>query len=316
MTRRWVVIFYKFMLFISLFRGIKFSLQDIVRNIWLSITTIIILMLALFSVNTLITVDVISKAAIGAVNDKIDINLYIKTATEEGDILLLKSKITNFPEVKEITYISKAQALEDFKNKHKDSPEILDALRELARNPLSPTLIIKPKNIDQYEGLIERLNKINDPIIESRNFENHKALLSKVNYITGKVRQIGLIVSSIFIFVTIMVVFNAVRVAIYTHRREIKIMRLVGASKWFIRMPFLFSSIVYTFIGVFFIAAIYYAFLTILQPYLEAFFVGYNINLIQYFNENFFKIFGAQFIILSFVNMVASLVAIRKYTKI
>lgn len=304
------------MLFISLFRGIKFSLQDIVRNIWLSITTIIILMLALFSVNTLITVDVISKAAIGAVNDKIDINLFIKTTAEEDDILLLKSKITNFPQVKDVTYISKAQALEDFQNKHKDSPEILDALRELGSNPLSPTLVIKPKDVVQYEDLIDQLNKINDPIIESRNFDNHKALLSKVNYVTDKVRQVGLAVSSIFIFVTIMVVFNAVRVAIYTHRREIKIMRLVGASKWFIRMPFIFSSIVYTFIGVLFIAGIYYAFLTILQPYLEAFFVGYNINLIQYFNANFLNIFGAQFIILSLVNMVASLVAIRKYTKI
>lgn len=304
------------MLFISLFRGIKFSMQDIFRNVWLSITTIMILLLALFSINLLVTVEVVSKAAVNAVKEKIDVNLYIKSTADEKDILLLKTKVASLPQVKEVNYISKAEALEEFKAKHKDSPEILDALRELSRNPLSPTIVIKPRDIAEYESLIDQLNKIDDPIIESKNFDNHKTLLEKVNDISGKVNEVGLIVSGIFIFVTIMVVFNAIRVAIYTHRREIKIMRLVGASKWFIRMPYLFSSIIYTFIGVVLIITIYYGFLAILQPYLEAFFVGYNIDLTEYFNNNFIKIFGLQFVGLSLVNMIASLVAIRKYTKI
>ncbi len=273
-------------------------------------------MLTLFSINTLITVEVISKAAITAVKEKVDINIFIKSGAEEKDILVLKSNLSNIPEVKEVKYISKAEALEDFKAKHKDDPEILESLRELAKNPLSPTLIIKPKNVSQYDGLIEKLNKINEPIIESKNFDDNKALLEKVNYITNKVNQVGIGVSLIFVIITIMVVFNAIRVVIYTHRREIKIMRLVGASKWFIRLPYIFSSVIYTFVGVVLIMAIFYPFLTVLQPYLEAFFVGYNINIIDFFNSHFLQIFGTQFAFGAVLNILASLVAIRKYSKV
>lgn len=300
---------------ISLLRALKFSLQDIVRNIWLSITTVVIMLLALFSVNMLLTVHMISDAAIDAVKDKIDVNIYIKNAAEESDILALRSRISNLSQVKEVRYISKAQALEDFRTKHQDSPEVLESLRELGKNPLSPTLIIKPNDVGQYDELIERLNQMDDSIIESRNFDSHKTILNRVNLIVDKVNKVGMIVSAIFIFVTIMVVYNAVRVAIYTHRREIKIMRLVGASKWFIRLPYLFSSIFYTMIGVVVIIAVYYPFLSLLQPYLEAFFVGYNINLVAYFNDNFLTIFGGQLIAGSLINMFASWVAIRKYSK-
>jgi cell division transport system permease protein len=304
------------MILLSFARALKFGLQDVIRNVWLSITTIIILILALFSINMLITVDVISDAAIDAVKEKIDISLYIKNSADEASIAALRSKIAAMSQVKEVQYISKAQALEDFKVRHKDSPDVLESLRELGRNPLSPTMIIKPRDIDQYEDLIDRLNRLEDNIIESRNFDNHKTMLSKVNVITHKVSQVGLMVSMIFIFVTVMVVFNAVRVAIYTHRREIKIMRLVGASKWFIRMPYVFSSVFYTLIGVLVIMALYYPFLSILQPYLEAFFVDYNINLITYYNENFIRIFGMQFLVGSAINMLASLVAIRRYSQV
>lgn len=304
------------MIFISLLRAIKFSTQDIARNVWLSITTVVILLLALFSINLLVTLKVVGQAAITAVTDKIDISLYIKTNAEETDILVLRNRIAALSQVEEVKYISKAQALEDFKSRHQDSPEVLQSLRELGRNPLSPSLVIKPKNIDQYDDLIDRLNKMEDDIIESRNFDSHKVLLGKVNAITAKVNQVSMIVSLIFIFVTIMVVYNAVRVAIYTHRREIKIMRLVGASKWFIRMPYIFSSLIYTLMGVLIIITVYYPFLSLLQPYLEAFFVGYSINILQYFNDNFWAIFGGQFVAASLVNVLASLVAIRKYSKV
>ena len=111
-------------------------------------------------------------------------------------------------------------------------------------------------------------------------------------------------------------VYNSVRVAIYTHRREIMIMRLVGASRSFIQMPFLLSSIIYTLVGVLAIMFIFFPFLSLLQPYLEAFFVGYNINLIDYYYGNIFKIFGMEFLGLALINVLASYLAVRKYSKV
>lgn len=304
------------MFFLSFIRIIKFSIQDIGRNIWLSIVTITILILALFSVNMWLTVNVISQAAIGAIKDKIDVSLYIKPDAEESKIMALKSKISNIEQVKEVRYISKSQALESFKIKHKDDPEVLESLRELGKNPLTPSLIIQPKDVDQYEELNAELNKIKDDIIESRNFDDHKLMINKINNITDKVSEAGMLISIVFVLITLLLVYNAIRVAIYTHRREIKIMKLVGASNWFIRAPFLFSSIIYTIVGVVAIIGIYYSFITLLQPYIETFFIDYDINLVTYFNENFIMIFGVQLLVAAIVNILASLIAVGKYSKV
>ncbi|MBU2081349.1 MAG: permease-like cell division protein FtsX [Patescibacteria group bacterium] len=304
------------MFLLSFFRVIKFSLQDISRNIWLSLVTIIIIILALVSINLLLVVKVISSTAIDAVKEKIDISLYLKSEAEESKILALKAKVSNLVQVEDVKYVPKQIALESFKQKHKDNPEILQALIELGKNPLSPSLIIKPKDVNQYDELIANLNKIDDDIIESRNFDDRKVVLEKINSITNKVSEVGMFISIIFVFITLLVVYNAIRVTIYTHRTEIGIMKLVGASNWFIRAPYLVSSLAYTLIGISATVVIFYLFLSLLQPYLEAFFIGYNFNIITYFNSHFLLIFGSEFLVATLINFFASLVAVNKYSKV
>ncbi len=304
------------MFLLSFLRVIKFSLQDIVRNIWLSIITVIIITLALFSVNLLLAVKILSSATVSAVKEKVDISLYLKPDSSEDFILALKSEISNFDSVKQVDYISKQSAIESFREKHKNNPEILQALLELGKNPLSPSLIIKPKDINNYDELIVSLNKINNNIIESRNFDDHKAILAKINSIAEKANEAGLFVSSLFVLITILVVYNAVRVAIFTHKREIGIMKLVGASTWFIRAPYLISAVIYALLGVIMIIIIIYPFLSLVQPYLATFFSGFEINLLGYYNSNFLLIFGLQFLAASLVNVLASLVAVGKYSKV
>ena len=303
-------------MFLSFIRVIKFSLQDVSRNIWLSLVTVIILILALFTINMLLTVKVIGDMAVEAIKEKIDVNLYLKPGASEDAILALKTKINNLNEVKNVEYISNAEALKNFKEKHQDNPEILEALRELNINPLTPTLVIKPENLDVFDNLINRLNALDANIIESRNFTNYKTLLDKINGITNKVTEAGIFLSVIFVMITILVIYNSVRVAIYTHRRQITIMKLVGASNWFIQTPYLISSLIYTFFGVGAIMLIFYPFLTLLQPYLETFFVGYNVNLLDFFYGNIFTVFGIQFLAAALINMFASLIAVRKYSRV
>jgi cell division transport system permease protein len=303
-------------MFISFARALKFSLQDIWRNVWLSIVTIVILVLALFSVNLLLAVQVISGAAVETVRDKIDISLYLRTEASESDILALRAKISALENVREVNYTSKQAALEAFQNKHQNNLDVISALRELDENPLSPSLVIHPKDLNRYDDLITELNKISDPIIETRNFDDHKLMLEKINGITDRVSEAGFLVSLLFIFITLLVLYNTIRVAIYTHRQEIAIMRLVGGSSWFIRSPFLISSILYTLIGMIITTILFYFFLTLLQPYLETFFLNYNFNIVSYFSANFVRLFILEFLGAAVINMVASLVAVRKYSNI
>jgi cell division transport system permease protein len=304
------------MFFLSLGRIIKFSFQDIVRNIWLSLITIMILILTLFSVNLLLAVRAISSAAVGTVKAKVDINLYLRTTAEHDKIMALKAVISALSDVKEVSYISQDEALVTFKAEHQSDPQIIEALRELDKNPLTPSLVIKPTNVDNFDQLINELNKIDDPIIESRNFEDNKLMLAKINNITQKVSDAGMVVSLIFMLITLLVIYNTVRVAIYTHRNEIGIMRLVGASHWFIRGPYLVSSVIYALMSTLFVIIVFFLFLGLLQPYLETFFAGYDFNIISYFISSFWSIFGLEFLIAAIINTLASLVAVSKYSHI
>jgi len=301
---------------LSLFRIIKFSFQDIARNVWLTIVTITILLLALFSINTLLTVQVISNNAVSAVREKINISLFIKADTPESEILALKTSILNSDKVKNVTYISRQVALDSFREKYKNNQEVLNALKELGRNPLSPSLTIIPKNFAESQLLINELKMIDNPIIESRDFSDNSTILSKINNITNRVNEVGMFIIVIFILTSLLVVYNSIRVAIYTHRQEIEIMRLVGASNYFIYMPYLVSAFVYTLFSVLIVISVFYPFLSLLQPYLEVFFTGYNVNIISYFVDNFAFIFGIQFLVVLAINVIATLFAVRKYAKV
>jgi cell division transport system permease protein len=301
---------------LSFFRIIKFSFQDIARNIWLSIVTITILLIALFSINTLLTVRAVSDNAVNAVKEKIDISLYLKSNSAEREILSLQERINGLPEVKSVEYTSKQEALDSFRMRYSDNQEILQALRELGTNPLSPSLSIIPTDLDNAANLINILRQIDSSIIESRDFTDNSVIVTKIQNITERINEVGLIIIIIFVLTSLLVVYNSIRVAVYTHKREIEIMRLVGASNFFIYMPFLFSAFIYALISTMIMIAIFYPFLTLFQPYLEVFLAGYNVNLLNYFVYNFWPIFGAQFGVIFFITLVASFYAVRKYARI
>jgi len=300
----------------NFFRVLKFSAQDIARNIWLSAATITILVLTLFSINTMLTVRVISDNAISVIKDKVDFSLYLKNEAREDEVLALKNRIEGLGNVKSVEYISKQQALQKFRDKNQNNQQVIEALRELGKNPLSPSLIISPSDTAQAPQLVESLKRLDSDIIESRNFSDNAAITKKIDYITNKINEAGLFVIIIFSLTSLLVIYNTIKVAIYTHRREIEIMRLVGASRSFIIAPFLVSAIIYSLIAILVITSIFFPFLSLLQPYLEVFFTGYNINIVYYFINNFWVIFGIEFLAFSAAAAIASSLAVRKYSKI
>jgi cell division transport system permease protein len=301
---------------LPLSRILKFSFQDITRNIWLSLVTVSILVLAIFSINLLLAVKVISQSAITAVKEKVDISLYIKPAAEDSKIAALRGQVSALDNVGSVRYITKQQALESFREKNQNNQEVLDALKELDYNPLSPSLVITPTDPDKTPDLIESLKRLNSDIIESRDFSDNSLILSKIDGVTGKINEIGLIIISIFVFTSLLVVYNSIRIAIYTHRREIEIMRLVGASNMYIYLPFIISSLIYTLLSGVIVIILLFPFLGILQPYLQSFFGGSGINIIDYFLNNGLIIFGGELGAVALINACASWLAIRKYARV
>lgn len=303
-------------MFSSLARILKFSLQDLSRNVWLSAVTITILILAMFSINVLILVQAISTNAVGAIKEKINISLYLVPDVLENDIFALRDKVAAMNRVKEVKYVSKQEALDSFRANNENNEDILQALTELGKNPLSPSLIISPTKADEVADLIEELKVINSDIIESRDFSDNSLILDKINNITKRIKDIGIFIITLFVITSLLVIYNSIKVAIYTHRKEIEIMRLVGASNVFIYAPYLMSSLIYTLVALAAIIVVSFPLLGVVQPYLEVFFVDYNINVVKYFTDNFLLIFGIQFLGIALINIVASYLAVKKYARI
>ncbi len=301
---------------LSLLRIIKFSLQDIVRNVWLSMATITILLLALLSINMLLTVRVVSDHAVEVIKERMDVSLYLTADASEEQISSLRQEIAALPEVRSINYISRQAALESFRQENIDNPDIMQALRELDTNPLLPSLSIQPSNLEDSSLLIQQLERWDSAIIESRDFTDNSLIVNRINNITQRINEVGMVIIALFIFISLLVVYNAIRVSVYTHRQEIEIMRLVGASNFFIYMPFIFSALIYTLISVLIVVILFYPFLSLLQPYLEVFFAGYTLNILSFFVTNFWIIFGIQFLGILLINIIASLLAIRRYAKV
>jgi len=302
---------------VSFYRTIKFAFQSFWRNIWLSIVTIIILVLTLFSISIVGTINMVANAAIESVKEKVDVSAYFKNGVSETDILNTQANLESLSMVESIRYISSAEALAVFKEEHRDDPVVMESLEELAENPLPATLVIKANNIDDYRAILEVLESPEySALIEDKDFEDHEEVITSLSNISKRVQRIGIIVSVIFIIIAILIIFNTIRINIYTHREEIGIMKLVGASNRFVRSPFLVESLMYAIIAVLISIAILYPLLGVITPQINDFFEGYDVNLIDYFNSHLWQIIGLQLAFSVVLSVLSSSIAIGKYLRV
>ncbi len=302
---------------VSFLRIIKFALQDFFRNFWLSLITITILVLLLLSVNVLIVLNLLTDNVMSMIHERIDVSVYIKPSADDTEALAFKAMLDGMDEVKETVFISRDQALKDFKDKHKDDPKIIESLDEIGKNPLGATLVIKANKPSDYANILSRIegSSYND-IINDMNYDDHKIIINRLDSIAEKVKTFMFYLSGFFAVIAGIIVFNTIRVAIYTQRDAIGIMKLVGASNWFVKMPFVAQSAIYAVVAGALIIAIFYPALILIQPYLSSFFDTADINILAYFHDNFALVFGKQMGYVLALNVAASFIAIGRYLRV
>ena len=301
----------------SPYRILTFAWQSFWRNIWLSLVTITIIVLTFISINFLVVINFITDAAIKVLKEKVDISINFKPDVLEPQVQEIQTYLSALTQVKEINYISQKEALENFRQTHSANQLVIDSLAELENNPLGASLQIKAKNLDDYSEIITVINnsKYNN-LIAVKNFDDNQLYISKTKNVSEYVKKIAVFASGFFILVAFLIVFNTIRVAIYTHRQEIGVMKLVGATNWFIRGPFIVEAIFYGVIACILAILIIYPFLNFLQPYLVKFYLTEDFNIINYFNENFWQIFGLELLVIIALTIVGSIIAIRRYLKV
>lgn len=303
------------MLFVDLQRVLKSGLTNFWRNGWLSFATTIVMVLALFIMGTILTVDFVFNSALKNIEEKVDISVYLKQETKEDEITAIKSKIESLPEVKNIEYISRDEAWAKFQERHKTSAAISASIKELNENPLYATFNIKTHELNQFAGIINILKQDEyKNAINKINYDENKSQIDKLSEIISSIQKGGAAITLIFLIVSILITFNAIRLTIYSHQQEIEIMRLVGASNWYIKAPFVIEGIIYGLIGSLISLGVFYPLIYFASGQIN----GYlpDINILNYFQTNFSIIFSVQLLAGITVGIISSLIAIRRYLRV
>lgn len=298
-------------------------LKRIIRLGWLGFSrdggqifaTIFILAVAILLVSSLFLSGKVSQFLIISLESKADISVYFKESSLEEDIFQVRDELAKIPEVKETTYLSKDQALAEFKKRYENNPVLMESVKELGGNPFLASLRIKAEQANQYESISSFLENLDfKDIIEKVDYHQRKSVIERIFSLTSFMGKTGILFSLVVIVVAVLVTFNTIKLAIYNFQEEIKIQRLVGAADWFIRGPFLAQGA---------IAGILAAFIALLVLFFTAWLFSSKVqvflpdlNLFRLFWNNFGIIFLVQFITGIALGVISSLIAIRKYLKI
>jgi cell division transport system permease protein len=246
---------------------------------------------------------------------KVDLSVYLQKDVSEREILRAKEELSKLPEVKEVEYISEEEALERFKEYHKDNPLILEILAEIGENPLPASLNIKVFEAPQYENLVSYLKGSSfQNLIEKIDYYEKKPVIERLYTMTSGLNRGGIVFSLILAFLAVLVAFNTIRLAIYNSREEIVVQRLVGASNWFIRGPYIFQGIISGFFATLVCLFIFTVLCFALSPKVAILTLGFN--LFGFYIHNLFLIFLIQLATGMALGVVSSIIAIRKYLQI
>ena len=302
-------------------RIVTSGLRGFYRNRTVSLSSIFILTITLSIITAFYLFRAIFTYTLDQITEKVDVRIYFTTDANEEQISDVKARLMGLPQVKSVTYTSREQALQEFRDKHAGDQLTLQALDELGTNPFGASLSVVAKDTSQYQAIADQVSNGTGGLLGSAagsvdkiNYYQLKDSIDKLNNIIGWTNTVGFWLSMVFILMSCMIVYNTIRLAIFVYRDEIAVMKLVGASNMFIRGPFIVEAMLYSFAATVITILFYYPATIWVTKKTVFFFEGMNIH--AYFVSHFFELLGLLLLSGIVLSVVSSLLAVRKYLKI
>ena len=305
--------------FITFWRVIKTGITNFIRNAWLAIAAMAVMVITL----TIVLFSVIANATfahtIQQITDKIDVSVYLKDSVSLDQKDKLITQVKDVDNVKSVTYISKDEALKRYKLQNQNNLDLLLAISQ-TDNPLPASLQIKPQDPNKIQSI---KNFLEQPQIKQLQSEetsysgDRKEAIDKITKATKFFREAGFVGVLIFAVISMLIIFNTIRMAIFNRRDELGIMRLLGASTWYIRGPFVVETVLYGIIAAIISVTLCNALFTVASSAFDASSLGLlDIRFAdEYFASHFWLILGAQLAIGVSIGSISSIVATRRYLK-
>ncbi len=297
-------------------RILKAGFVNFKRNGSVSFAGVLQVMNTLAVIATIILLQAVLYGALGQIKEKVDVTIYFTTGAAESEILNLKSSLEKLPEVAEVAYVSSDQALQIFRDRHKNDYPTIQALDEIGENPLGAYLNVRAREVSQYESVANFLNSNNSlvqgsrSVIDKVNYHQNKLVIERLNSIIDGAQKLSLILTLYLIISSIIITFNTIRLTIYIAKEEIGVMRLVGASKLSINGPFMVEGAIYGVVAAVVTQLVFLPITLWLGSNMTSFL---GLNVYDYYLANFVQIFIIILFSGIFLGTVSSYFAVSRY---
>ncbi|PID51996.1 MAG: hypothetical protein CR972_04345 [Candidatus Moraniibacteriota bacterium] len=298
---------------IKLARALREGVRNFYRDKWLTLATVVIMSLSLYLVGVAVFLGFGVLHVIDTVQDRVNVSMYFDFTVNEEKILEIKNDLEkrSIEQIQSVTYISKDQALEDFLAREGESEEIKEALDMIGNNPLPASLVIVAHDISDYENINTFLYQEYEEYIMSTNLDRNKAVIDEIYDSITFVCNTGVVLGVMFGVIAVLVTLNTIRMSLYAHRKEFEIMRLVGASNLYVKLPTLVEGILYgcasgVISAIFLILTIY-----ISDPFAKK--IIENIDISAFYGQTMLVVVGVVIVLGMILGFVSSYIGVRRY---
>lgn len=253
------------------------ALRAIRKNVAPTTAAIVTTVLTAILIGILIPVFQTAQGKSSEVRDELQVRVYLHDDATKAETAKLQSEIEGLSHVSSVTYLTKDDALKEFKAETgQEQKDVLAMLN--GNNPLPANFIVKPDdaaNLDAIRASIQPPAKSGQPTFISpiiEKVDNRQATARKIEEVTGALKIVLTVLTALLIAASLLLIGNTIKLSIYTRRREIEVMRLVGATRWFIRWPFMIEGVVVGMLGgAIAILVLWIGKVTILDPLSDSF---------------------------------------------
>jgi len=276
--------------------------------------TIVVMFLSLSLVNGMFFLKGLTNFFIEEIQNRVDVSVYFNLDASEKTVLGLKEKLDELPEVKKVQYVSPEETLSEFKEKHKNDDFLIQSLEEIGTNPFSASLDIKAYNPSDYGAIVNFIeNSEYKNYVEKVDYQENQKVIKNLLKTTQNIDRLVLILIILTGLTAILVAFNTLRLIIYNSREEIGIMRLVGASNWFIRGPFLVQGFIIGLISAILAFGVFGLISFLVDSRMTEILGGFS--LAEFFKDNWIFILVLDLVAAALLSCFSTVVALRKYLR-
>lgn len=305
---------------VTFLRMCRYGVNNFTRNAWLTVAATAIMTITLFVIFVSLVSHNVLTNTVDDLRDKVSMSIYLKTDAASKDVESLASDVRALSSVTDVAIISPDQARDSFIQQNKDNASTLSAIK-LANNQFPWTLSIKVLDINDTSQLAtfvkdnallkENISKDNPPSFAG----DRREAIEGIGRAANLAIQGGIIISIVFVSISMLIIFNTIRMAIFNRKEEIQMMKLIGAESSFIRGPFLVEAIVYGFFGAILASALGYGLLIAVAPSLEAakIPIAATVDLVTVYAG--FILLG-MIIVGAIIGVISSLLATRRYLRL